>query len=256
MIIVIQFQHIYLMRGNIDNDPNKTKTYVFTDSEMLEKVLGKDDQNWDFGYRRTCYLWFENSSSTVKNEIERLRPEPISKDATCFIELINKIELKILSDIQVSEEILMNAINESKNLEKYYNNWLADLRKEGFSGVKNIAPFPFPIYTTIRDIISLAERGVNETRENTKIGIRRNDVIRLLGILKELRSGTSKKDISNKFHFNEELWTIKGVKRGLGKALPNIDALAALPPDKDRDWDQCVELLGLTGKIERDQKKN
>ena len=256
MILEIQYQNVFKTKEQDENDPHKLKAIVFTTAGDIETSWAVDDPEPDFGARRSFYIWFERISVAAKKELEQMEPAPDIRFSTIGAEYKNKMALKVRTDKQVPKEALQEAIRTSEMLAGYYTDWQADLRQNGFSGIENRAPFPFNVYRTARDIITLAERGVIEKRENFKLGKGKKAIDQLLEILSELRSGTSQEEIAKKFRFDNSLWHKTGAKRGLGKALVILKAQVADEADEIKDYQICAFASGLIDEVDLDLHKD
>ncbi len=165
MILEIQYQHVFKTNEQDENDPHAVKARVYPagDGEIIEALWNIGDLEPDFGVRRSYYIHFESIPSGAKRELEQMKPQPYIKvrnDGNT--EYRNNITLKVLTDKQITKDQLQAAMKNAEMLAGYYNDWQADLRKNGYSGIENTAPFPFKVYLMARDIIRLAELGMTE----------------------------------------------------------------------------------------------
>ena len=220
MILEIQYQHVFKTNEQDENDPHKLKAIVYTTERDIETSWEATNLEPDFGERRSFYVWFDKIPASAKKGLEQIEPKPDIRFTQNGVEYRNHITLKVCTDKQVPEEALLAATKNSEMLAGYYNDWQADLRKNGYSGKENTAPFPFKIYREARDIIRLAKLGATEeVRENFKLPKGEAGIKILLKILKYLRDGKSQKWIAQKIGFNHTNWQ---KEKGFGDVLRKL----------------------------------
>lgn len=174
MILEIQYQHVFKTNEQDENDPHKLKAIVYTTERDIETSWEATNLEPDFGERRSFYVWFDKIPASAKKGLEQIEPKPDIRFTQNGVEYRNHITLKVCTDKQVPEEALLAATKNSEMLAGYYNDWQADLRKNGYSGKENTAPFPFKIYREARDIIRLAELEMTE-KQTTQAQKRESD---------------------------------------------------------------------------------